>query len=413
MRLRNRVVVTGLGIVAPNGIGIDSFWDSLLNCRSGIGPITLFDASSLKSRIAGEVKNFNPTNYLRSQIKPKRTARHTLLALVASQLAFQDARLDRKDFDDHNPLAIVLGVSTSAFDIIEAGVDQVRKMGADGATPYLVTASPPQAIAAAVAEYMDVPSICLTVSTACASGLDAVMEAAELIRSGKHDVIITGGTDAPISMTPFSNLVAAGLVSTRNEDPEKASRPFDLDRDSGVISEGSGILVLENLEHALSRGVTPYLEITGEATQMDLKQGEPGSGLVGSMESAMVNASCRPDDINYISAHGPGHPVLDRVETEAIKKVLGKRAYSVPVSSIKGVLGNPLSSAGTLQLIACALSIKNSWITPTANYEKPDPYCDLDYVPNQARRSEISRAMINSHGIGGGNTSLVVEKIIS
>ena len=234
-----------------------------------------------------------------------------------------------------------------------------------------------------------------------------------MIRSGRADVAIAGGADAPITRTGFTSFAAAGLVSTRDLDPSRASRPFDLDRDSGVISEGSGVVILENLTHALSRGVDPYLEITGYGMNADAHADLPGCGLDETMRMALANAGRRPEDVDYVCAHGPGHPVLDRIETEMIKKTLGKRAYDIPVSSIKGVTGNPLAAAGPMQLVTCALAFQNGIVPPTANCEKSDPDCDLDYVTGKPRKAHLECAMINSHGLGGRNCSLVVQRVIT
>lgn len=411
MPYKNRVVATGLGVLAANGTDLENFWSSLVKGRSGIGPITLFDASDLKSRIAGEVKGFDPMDHLGFRPKSNRMARHTQLALAATIMALKDAEFDPKKENLSTPIPVIIGASSSAFDVIQHGNDLIREKGLSYNTPFIASSSSPQAIASTISEHLGVNTQVLAISTACAAGTDAIGSAVEMIRNGRADIAIAGGTDAPIIRSFFSSFVAAGLASTQNNEPHKASRPFDLDRDAGVISEGSGIVILENLEHALARGATPYLEITGYGTSMDPAIDKPASGFECSMKLAIANAGKSIQDIDYICAHGPSHPILDAVETEMIKKVFGKQAYFIPVSSIKGVIGNPFAAAGPIQLIACSLAIKHNMIPPTANYEKPDPLCDLDYVPSYSRIANIECALMNVHGIGGANSTLIVEKL--
>ena len=412
MLTRNRVVITGLGIVAPNGIGKDDFWNSLLAAKSAIDQITLFAASQHSSRIAGEVKNFDPKVHLEgTEVNARRLARHTQFALAAALMALNDARLTEQDVKPKAALPLVLGVSTSAFDIIEDAMERMMDRGPERVPTHVVHASNPHQAATLVSQYVPLITRALTISSACAAGVDAIGVAADMIRTGKVDVAVCGGTDACVTPLAFAVLAKAGLLSMRNADPEKASRPFDVDRDSGVISEGAGLVILENLDHARGRGVEPYMEITGHSTRLDPDLSVPGSGFYDTMTEALANAGRRASDVSYISAHGPGHPVLDRVETAMIKKVFGKSAYGVPVSSIKGVIGNPLSAAGALQVISCCLAVRLGIIPPTANLDVPDPECDLDYVPRVGRRARISCALVNSHGVGGGNTTLVLETV--
>jgi 3-oxoacyl-[acyl-carrier-protein] synthase II len=241
--------------------------------------------------------------------------------------------------------------------------------------------------------------------------LDAIALATTLIQSGEAELAIAGGADAPITKHTFAAFTASGLSSCRNDDPEKASRPFDLDRDSGVISEGAGMFVLENLERAQARGARIYLEICGYARQRDLGPDTPGSGLVETMRLALANASRTTNDVDYVSAYGPGHPVLDAAEVCYIKEVFGKRAYLIPISSIKGVTGNPLAAGGPMQIAACALSFRDQMVSPTANYETPDPDCDLDFVTNRPRRQRLDCILMNVRGLGGSTSSLVVERL--
>ena len=406
---RNRVVITGMGILAPNGIGNDKFWESLLAGRSGIGPITLFDASDLKSRIAGEVKNFDPHDYIEPELKPKRMARHTQFAYAAAMMALKDAGLEVSEADLPSPTPVVVGVSTSAMDIIERSISNFAERGENGISPTAVGALTPQAAANVIADRIGVHAHASTVSSACPSGLDALAIAATMIESGAAELAIAGGADAPITKHTFAAFIATGMSSCRNGEPERASRPFDLERDSGVISEGAGMFVLEDLERAEARGARSYLEINGYARQRDDIPENPGSGLLGSMRLALANSSRSIDAIDYICAYGPGHPVLDAAEVRYIKEVFGERAYSMPISSIKGVTGNPLAAGGPLQVAACALSLRDQIIPPTANYELPDPDCDLDFVP-RARKAKLDSILLNVRGLGGSASSLVVSR---
>lgn len=406
---RNRVVITGMGILAPNGIGNDKFWESLLAGRSGIGPITLFDASDLKSRIAGEVKNFDPHDYIEPELKPKRMARHTQFAYAAAMMALKDAGLEVSEADLPSPTPVVVGVSTSAMDIIERSISNFAERGENGISPTAVGALTPQAAANVIADRIGVHAHASTVSSACPSGLDALAIAANMIESGAAELAIAGGADAPITKHTFAAFIATGMSSCRNGEPERASRPFDLERDSGVISEGAGMFVLEDLERAEARGARSYLEINGYARQRDDIPENPGSGLLGSMRLALANSSRSIDAIDYICAYGPGHPVLDAAEVRYIKEVFGERAYSMPISSIKGVTGNPLAAGGPLQVAACALSLRDQIIPPTANYELPDPDCDLDFVP-RPRKAKLDSILLNVRGLGGSASSLVVSR---
>jgi 3-oxoacyl-[acyl-carrier-protein] synthase II len=407
---RNRVVVTGMGVLAPNGIGLDAFWESLVAGRSGVGAITHFDATAFKSRIAGEVKNFEPLDYIDPKFKPKRMARHTQFAFAAMKMALADANFEpAKQVIDH-PIPVMLGVSTTAMDIVEDCVENLYRKG-----PRFVSAGvidcQPQAATHTLTMALGISARASTISSACPSGLDAIASAATMIRHGEADVAVAGGTDATITPAVMASFATAGLSSTRNSDPERASRPYDLHRDSGVISEGAGIVVLENYDTAIARGVTPYLEITGYGTQGDDYATGELFGLGQSMRAALNSAGKTPEDIDYICAYGPGHPALDIVETDMVKRVFGRRAYGIPMSSIKGVTGNALSAAGPHQLITCGLCFKHNIIPPTANYEMPDPRCDLDYVPGRYRNRRINTALINVRGLGGGNSSLIVERI--
>ena len=414
MRNRNRVVVTGMGVLAPNGTGLKAFWRSLVAGESGIGPISLFDARGFKSRIAGEVKNFDPLDYIDPAQKPHRLSRGAQLAYAATQFALRDSRIDlgRLAGSGGDPLPIGLGVGTSAMDILQTGFDSLRDRGPGAIKPFAVGACAPQAAASFIGRMLRVTTRTSTISSTCVSGLDAIAIATAAIRKGESDFALAGGADAPITPLAIASFTTAGLSSLRNEDPERASRPFDCARDSGVISEGAGVVLLENLDHALARGAKPYCEVVGSATEMDSDPICPGSGLKNTMFAALANAGCSPTEIDYICAYGPGHPVFDKVELAMIRRVFGARAAAVPISSIKGVTGNPLAAAGPLQLIASALAMRYNFIPPTANCENLDmDYCRMDIVRGRSRHAKLDRVLINVRGLGGGDGTLVVERV--
>jgi 3-oxoacyl-[acyl-carrier-protein] synthase II len=410
-RKRTRVVVTGMGVLAPNGVGLDEFWKSLVEGKSGIGPITLFDARGYRSRIAGEIKNFNPLDYMEAGWKPKRMGRHTQLAYAATQLALKDANFQPSNRKLKTLLPVCIGVSTSALDVIENGFRELQGRGPRGVNSGVVRNCQPQAAAHLIAEKLGVETSATTISSACNSGIDAIASAALMIRTGDIEIAIAGGADAPVTPLTMASMASAGLSSYANSDPARASRPYDAESDSGVISEGAGILVLENLEHALGRGAKTYLEISGYAAQMDHDPDDPFGGLESAMRIALANASRDVRNIDYICSYGPGHPALDSAEARMIRRVFGASADRVPVSSIKGVTGNPLAAAGPLQLMTCALAFKYNTIPPTANLQNPGADCDLDFVPGKARKARINCALINVRGLGGGNSSMIVERV--
>ena len=400
MLLGRRTVITGVGILAANGIGKDAFWKTLLAGASGIGPVTLFDPADLPCRIAGEVKYFDPHDYVGRRLKPKRMGRFSQLSIAAAGMAFEDAGIDLAELQRIKMLPIIMGVSTSAMDLIAH-------------RPMFHTAPNgiPHAAGTAICTEFDLEARLMTLSSACASSLDAVVVAAGIVRKGEADLVIAGGADSSIARYTFDAIGQSGMLSARNDAPEKASRPFDLERDGGIIAEGAGIVVIENLEHALSRGRTPYCEVTGYGSCSDPVGAEEAAGMEKAMTLALANAGLLPNDVDAISAHGPSDKHLDRMETDCIKRVFGRRAYALPVCSIKGCTGNPFGTAGIMQVIAGALSIRNQKIPPTANYERADPSCDLDYVPRAPRPAKVRNLLINAHGMGRVNSSLMIQEV--
>jgi 3-oxoacyl-[acyl-carrier-protein] synthase II len=338
-------------------------------------------------------------------------ARHTQLAYAATMMALRDSGLDPNNLELPSPTPVVIGVSSSAIDILERAFDAVQENGPNRAPPTTSAQMIPQAAANVIADRIGLCANAVTVSSACPSGLDAIADAAAMIRYGEAEMAVAGGAEAPVTPLVMSMLISSGLSSCRNGEPEKASRPFDLERDSGVVSEGACVVVLEDLTRAEARGARIYLEITSYGKQRDKDPERPASGLEDSMRVALANAGTVAADIDYISAYGPGHPVLDATEVQAIKTVFGRRADVIPINSIKGVTGNAMAAAGPFQLTACALTIRDQIVPPTANYEVPDPRCDLNFVVSHSRRAKINRALLNVRGLGGSACTMIVNRI--
>jgi 3-oxoacyl-[acyl-carrier-protein] synthase II len=394
-----RVVISGVGILAANGKGRDEFWRTLLAGASGIGPITLFDADDLPCRVAGEVPDFNPCDHLDSTMRPKRMARSAQLAVVAAQEALQDARISPAELRSQETLPVVLGVCTSSMDVL-----------GKSPSPFTSSASLPNAAASAIGYLYDIQAKLITVSNACVSGLDAIALASSMIRAGDADIVLAGGADASITRYVIETMLRCKKCSTMNDEPDRSSCPFDKRRDRGVMAEGAGIVVLENLDRARARGAAIYAEVLGYNGCADPLEGEEGTGMLRAMQGAMVNSATQAESIDFISAHGPSDSEMDIVETQMIKEVFQDRAYEVPISSIKGVTGCPMGAGGAHQVIAGALTLKHQMLPPTANLELPDEHCDLDYIPLTPRFADVSRMLINAHGIGRGNASMILKK---
>lgn len=408
----NRVVVTGMGVVAPNGIGLDAFWDSLIHCKSGIGPITLFDTADVPLKIAGEVKNFNLRDYFGNNCKPHRLARQTQLGLAACQMAVENAGLTKGMMQQSTPLPLYMGICSAGVDVTEQAMQSVLTRGASRVRPHIVGSCQPHAIGAALVQMLGVQCSVHTVSSACPSGLDAVAEAAKMIKDGRSDYVIVGAADSPLNISTVASFCAAGIPSLATDFvPAEISRPFDAKRSGVVLSEGAAFVVLERLDSALARGAEFFAEVIGGATVTDLLGAEMGmDGLYHSMDLAMKNAGIRPEDVDYICANACSDPDGDIAELHWVKTLFGEMAYQIPVSSIRGVTGHPLAVAGLFQVIACALMMKYQKIVPTANLHFPDTACDLDHVPLIAQSAEISQTLANGHGMGGENTTLVMKR---
>ncbi|NCC50451.1 MAG: beta-ketoacyl-[acyl-carrier-protein] synthase family protein [Spartobacteria bacterium] len=407
---RNKVVITGLGVLAANGIGVDAFWRSLLNQESGIGPITRFDTTDFSCRIAGEITDYAVDDYFGADQKPARMARFAQLAVVAAGMAFRQAGLTREDIEQAAPMPVIMGVSSNAMDVIEEQHTRLAAKGPRHVSAFGVPMCLPQSAVNAIAYHLNIDSRTLTVSTGCSAGLDAIALGAELIRTGRADVVLAGGSDTPITPLTISSFSAARQLSTRNDHPRTASRPFDQDRDGGVIAEGAAVVLLESYEHARARGALPLAEISGTGTTFDQPGRENGSGLADAMAAAMANAGCMRDDVDYLCAHGPSDVHVDQAELTCIAEVFGPDARALPVSSIKGATGNPLAAAGPMQVIAGVCALQQDTLPPTTNLSRPAAAPTVDFVMREPRATPVRTALVNSHSLGGMNTSMVLEK---
>ena len=410
--MRNRVVVTGLGAVTPLGNDVPTLWEGLLAGRSGVGPITLFDPSHLGVRIAAEVKDFDPVALFGPR-EARRNDRFALFALEAARQAVVDAGLQFEG-ESGRDAGVFIGTAIGGIHTLLENYEILIKSGPRRVSPFMAPMMMPNAASAAVAITHGLRGPNLCVASACATGSHAIGEAAEVIRRGHAEVMICGGSEAvvhPLSLAAFKNM---GAVSTRNDEPERASRPFDAGRDGFVMGEGAAVLVLESLEHARQRGARIYGELVGYGATADAwhitAPEEMGQGAVGAMERALRDAGLGPEEVDYINAHGTSTPLNDRTETRAIRAVFGPHADRLAVSSTKSMLGHLMGAAGAVEAIACIKSLETGWVHPTLNYETPDPECDLDYVPNQARKSEPGVILSNSFGFGGHNGCLVFRR---
>jgi len=408
-----RVVVTGLGTYNPLGNDPDSTWAQVARGVSGIGPITQFDASNLKSRFAGEVKEFDPVA-LFGRKDARRLDRVTQLALAAAAQALADAGLDNGAGPDRERIGVVLGSGVGALAAIVEGVNAYNEKGPDRVSPFFMPMMLPDTPAAALSIAHGLRGPNMAVATACASGNNAIGEAARIVQRGEADAMLAGGSESCIVPLALASFIVMGALSTYDGDPQRAARPFDLHRDGFVTSEGSAILVLERLDSALARGATIYGEILGYGTSADAYHismpAAGGSGAILAMQRALDDAGLSPDDVDYINAHGTGTKMNDNAETAAIKKLFGERAYDLPVSSTKSMHGHLLGAAGALEALVVLKAMNAGLIPPTINYETPDPDCDLDYVPNEARPASLQVAMSNGFGLGGHNATLILGK---
>ena len=409
---RERVVVTGMGAMTPIGNTVETFWNSLVQGKSGIGPITLADASPFPCRIAGEVTDFDPSNYMDPK-EAKRMARFSQLSVAAAAKALEDAGFDTFQ-SDQDRIGVVMGNGNGGFPTTEENARILVDKGGMRMSPYFIPMILPNMAASNVSRLFGLKGYTSTIITACAAGTQAIGEAAEVVRRGAADVLLAGGCEAGISQLGLGGFNVIKALSRQNEEPEKASRPFDAKRDGFVPAEGSAILVLERMDHALDRGANILAEIIGQGVSSDayhaVQPDEDGSGAARAMCWALEDAGIGPSEVDYINAHGTSTPKNDFAETLAVKKIFGEGAYRLPTSSTKSMIGHALGGAGALEAVASVCTILKNEIHPTINYETPDPACDLDYVPNQARRKDVRVIVDNSFGFGGQNSCLVFRK---
>ncbi len=409
---KRRVVVTGLGLVSPVGIGVKESWSNLIAGRSGIGPVTKFDVNGYDCRIAGEVKGLNPTDFLPEKLL-KRIDPFIIMALVAARMAMEDSGLVIDEANAHR-VGVITGCGLGGLGSIERYRDILVEKGPSRISPFFIPMAIPNMASGHISIMFGAKGPNTVLCTACAAGSHAIGEAFKVIQRGDADAMICGGTESVITQLALSGFSALKALSTRNEAPEKASRPFDRDRDGFVIGEGAGILVLESLETAQARGARILSEIagyglTGDAYHMTAPP-DNGDGAARCMAMALKDAGMGCEEIDYINAHGTSTPLNDVCETRAIKTVFGDMAYKIPVSSTKSMTGHLLGGAGGIEAVFSVKAIQEGIIPPTINYENPDSECDLDYVPNVARRKELRAVMSNSFGFGGTNAVLIFKR---
>jgi 3-oxoacyl-[acyl-carrier-protein] synthase II len=413
--LNRRVVITGLGLVTPVGIGVEASWKELCAGRSGIGEITRFDASAFATRIAGEVKDFRPQDFL-----PKKEARRTSLfiayAIAATRMAMESSGL-QINANNADRVGVLTGCGLGGLSILEEITRVVDNKGPNRVTPFFIPMMIGNMAPGMISIHFGAKGPNASMATACAAGSHAIGDAYRIIQRGDADAMIAGGVESTIAPTGVAGFISMKALSTRNDEPQKASRPFDRDRDGFVIGEGSGILILESLDNALERGADIYAEVAGYGMSGDayhMTSPPPdGGGAIRCIQAALTDAGFSNQDIDYINAHGTSTPLNDLYETRAIKNVFQEKAYDIPVSSTKSMTGHLLGGAGGVEAVFSVLAIQDSIIPPTINYDNADDECDLDYVPNVARKQTISTAMSNSFGFGGTNACLIFKKFIA
>ncbi|MBI3781703.1 MAG: beta-ketoacyl-ACP synthase II [candidate division NC10 bacterium] len=407
-----RVVVTGLGAIAPNGIGTETFWENLVNGVSGIDRITRFDASHHDTKIAGEIKGFDPLLYMeKKEVKKMDLFIH--YALAGAIMAVDDAHL-MFDQVERSRVGVLIGTGMGGIPALEESHNTLLEKGPGRISPFFIPSIITNLASGQIAMRFGIrgPNSC--VSTACATGNHAIGDSFELIKRNAADVMFAGGSEAVITPLTIGGFCAMRALSTRNDAPQRASRPFDKGRDGFVMGEGAGVMILEELGHALRRGAKIYAELVGYGMSADayhMTAPEPeGLGAIAAMRLALEDAGLPPEEVDYINAHGTSTPVGDVAETKAIKKVFGEHAYRLAVSSVKSMTGHLLGAAGGVESLATVLTVHHGVIPPTINHDEPDPECDLDYVSNKARQAEVRVALTNSFGFGGTNATLVFKK---
>ncbi|MBA7681726.1 3-oxoacyl-[acyl-carrier-protein] synthase 2 [subsurface metagenome] len=408
----NRVVVTGIGILSPIGLDVSTTWEGIIAGKSGIDYITLFDSESFDTKIAGEVKGFEPTDYINRK-DARRMDRFAQLAVAASRQAVEQARL-QPELSNGYDVGVIVGSGIGGIITLSEQVKVLLEKGPGSVNPFLIPMMIADMAPAQISISLGVkgPNFCTTSS--CSSSSDAIGTAYEVIKRGDAQAMITGGSEAIVTPIGIAGFNACRALSTRNSEPQAASRPFDAERDGFVVGEGAAILILENLAFAQKRGANILAEMTGYGASSDAyhitQPSEDGSGAIKAIKITLSKAGLTPNDVDYINAHGTSTPLNDKVETMAIKAVFGDRAYHMPISSTKSMTGHLIGGAGAIEAAICLMAIQNGIIPPTINLTHPDPECDLDYVANAARSANITTAMSNSFGFGGHNSVLIFRK---
>ncbi|MBC7341744.1 MAG: beta-ketoacyl-ACP synthase II [Clostridia bacterium] len=411
--MSHRVVVTGMGVVSPIGSTLDSFWKAAVEGKSGITPITRFDCSQMATRIAGEVKDFDPHTYIDHK-ESRRMDRFTQFAVASAKMAVEDAGLDL-DREDLTRIGVIFGTGVGGIETFEEQFQVLQAKGPSRISPFFIPMMIANMGAGQISIVLGLKGPNLTVVNACASATNAIGEAFRAVQRGEMAVAITGGSEASLTPLAIAGFCSMRAMSVRNNEPERASRPFDRERDGFVLSEGAGALVLESWEHAQQRNAKVYAEVIGYGCTADafhISAPQPqGEGAIQAMKLALTDAGVAAEEVGYINAHGTSTDLNDKIETLAIKQVFGDHARRLQVSSTKSVTGHLLGAAGAIEAIATCLALKREVIPPTINYEYPDPECDLDYVPNQARQAKITVALSNSFGFGGHNAVLAFRRL--
>ena len=409
---RRRVVVTGMGAVSPLGNDVESSWAAAIAGKSGIGPITRFNPDRFEARIAGEVRNFNPEDYAPAK-ELRRMDRFIHYAIAVCKQAGAQAKLEVTE-ENANDIGVLVGSGIGGIETLTEAVLTLRDKGPVKVSPFTIPMLLTDLAAGQVSILMGLKGPNYAVVSACSSSAHAIGEAAEIIRRGQAKAMFAGGSEATVGEVGIATFAAMRALSTRNDEPEKASRPFDKLRDGFVLAEGAGAFLLEDLEFAQARGAKILAEVVGYGATADASHvtapAEGGEGAARAMQMAMMNACLKPEDIDYINAHGTSTPLNEKYETMAIKRAMGDYAYKVPISSTKSMTGHMLGAAGAIEAVFCIKAIEEGIVPPTINQEVPDPDCDLDYVPNEARKVEVHRAMSNSMGFGGHNAVLIIER---
>jgi len=409
-----RVVITGIGVVSPVGNDLASFWESLKGGRSGIGQISAFDTEKFDCKIAGEVRGYDPTPYYKTPKDVRRTDRYTQLAVGAAKMSLDDSGLDLASID-LDRAGVMIGSGVGGLATMETQVAQMQTKGPDRTSPFMIPMMISNMASGFISMEHGLRGPNMAIVTACATANHCMGEAWRIIKFGDADIILAGGSEACIVPVGIAGFAAMRALSLRNDEPQRASRPFDKERNGFVMGEGAGVIILEEYEHAKKRGAKIYCELAGygltaDAYHMSAPMPE-GEGAARCMHMAMKHAKVDPQDVDYINAHGTSTPIGDACETKAVKRAFGESAHKVAVSSTKSMTGHLLGAAGAVEMAACVMAMRDGVLPPTINLENPDPECDLDYVPNVAREKKVKVAISNSFGFGGHNSSVVIKAI--